>query len=113
MTSTQAFAFWVDYLCCTFVACVTFSFIVLYESEASLHFVFELYLILFLWFLDTFSGNVGLAISQSLDLTGMVQFGMRQVTESMQQMTNVERVVQYIDLEPVPIRHNSFNFKHF
>lgn len=30
---------------------------------------------------DTFSGNVGLAISQSLILTGMVQYGIRQVSE--------------------------------
>lgn len=56
---------------------------------------------IFFFFLDTFSGNVGLAISQSLILTGMVQFGVRQTTEAMQQMTSVERVLQYTDLEPV------------
>lgn len=52
-------------------------------------------------FTDTFSGNVGLAISQSLILTGMVQYGIRQTTEAMQQMTSVERILQYTDLEPV------------
>lgn len=31
----------------------------------------------------------------------MVQYGVRQVTESMQQMTSVERILQYTDLEPV------------
>lgn len=63
---------------------------------------------LILLFSGTFSGNVGLAISQSLDLTSMVQYGMRQVTETMQQMSNVERVVQYIDLKPVRIKHSEF-----
>lgn len=52
---------------------------------------------------DTFSGNVGLAISQALILTGMVQYGIRQATETMQQMTSVERILQYTDLEPVAI----------
>lgn len=50
---------------------------------------------------DTYSGNVGLAISQALILTGMVQFGIRQITETTQQMTSVERICQYTDLEPV------------
>lgn len=47
---------------------------------------------------ETFSGNVGLAISQALILTGMVQYGVRQTAESAQLMTNVERVLQYTDL---------------
>lgn len=34
-------------------------------------------------------------------LTGMVQFGVRRLTDAMQQMTNVERIIQYAELEPV------------
>lgn len=49
--------------------------------------------------LETFSGNVGLAISQAMILTGMVQYGVRQAAESLQQMTSTERVLQYTDLE--------------
>lgn len=44
------------------------------------------------------SGDVGLALSQALMLTGMVQYGARQTAESMQLMTNVERVLQYTDI---------------
>lgn len=41
----------------------------------------------------------GLAISQSLILTGMVQYGMRQMAEAVSQMTCVERVTEYSKLE--------------
>lgn len=49
---------------------------------------------------------MGLAISQALILTGMVQYGVRQSAESMQLMTSVERVLQYTDInqEPSPVR---------
>lgn len=40
-----------------------------------------------------------MAISQALILTGMVQYGIRQMSEVMQQMTSVERIVQYADLD--------------
>lgn len=52
------------------------------------------------YFLGTiYSGNVGLAISQSLILTGMLQYGMRQTAEVVNQMTSVERVLQYTKLD--------------
>lgn len=41
---------------------------------------------------------MGLAISQSLILTGLVQYGIRQSTEVISQMTSVERVLQYTNL---------------
>ncbi|XP_050071787.1 ATP-binding cassette sub-family C member 4 [Anopheles maculipalpis] len=80
MASNAALGLWLDCISTAFVACVTFSFIVLHQ--------------------DTFSANVGLAISQALILTGMVQYGIRQTTESIQQMTAVERVVQYTEIPP-------------
>lgn len=64
---------------------------------------------IFFFCVDTFSGNVGLAISQALILTGMVQFGIRQCNETMQQMTSVERIIEYTNLEPVKsINNNRF-----
>lgn len=50
----------------------------------------------------TSSSNVGLAISQALILTGMVQHGIRQMMESFQLFTNTERVLQYIKLDQEP-----------
>lgn len=43
---------------------------------------------------------MGLAISQALVLTGMVQYGVRMCCESIQHMTSVERVLQYVDVAP-------------
>uniref|UniRef100_A0A336LRH9 CSON001220 protein n=1 Tax=Culicoides sonorensis TaxID=179676 RepID=A0A336LRH9_CULSO len=80
MCSNTALGLWLDCISTTFVACVAFSFIVLNNG-------------------NTFSGNVGLAISQALILTGMVQYGIRQTTESIQQMTCVERVLQYSNID--------------
>jgi ATP-binding cassette subfamily C (CFTR/MRP) protein 4 len=48
---------------------------------------------------DTFGGNVGLAISQSLILNGMLQHGMRLTAEVVNQMTSVERVLEYTKVE--------------
>ncbi|XP_073824771.1 CF transmembrane conductance regulator [Musca autumnalis] len=79
MASNTALGLWLDCVSCCFLTCVTFSFIIISGQ--------------------TYSGNVGLAISQAMILTGMVQYGVRQVAESLQQMTSVERVLQYTDLE--------------
>ncbi|XP_034486870.1 multidrug resistance-associated protein 4-like isoform X2 [Drosophila innubila] len=77
--TNTALGLWVDAINCLFLTAVTFSFIV--SSEV------------------TYSGNVGLAISQAILLTGMVQYCVRQVAESLQQMTSVERVLEYTELE--------------
>lgn len=48
---------------------------------------------------NTFAGNVGLAISQVLILCGMMQYGIRQTAETITQMTSVERILQFTELE--------------
>lgn len=52
------------------------------------------FLILF-YSTETNGGNVGLAIYQAICLTGVIQWGIRQSVELENQMTSVERVLQF------------------
>ncbi|KAH8263594.1 hypothetical protein KR044_011336 [Drosophila immigrans] len=45
-------------------------------------------------------GQIGLAITQAMSMTGMVQWGMRQSAELENSMTSVERVIEYRNLKP-------------
>ncbi|XP_076254933.1 putative multidrug resistance-associated protein lethal(2)03659 isoform X1 [Rhynchophorus ferrugineus] len=78
--ATRTFGFWLDMHCVAFIALVTFSFL-FFDTES-------------------FGGNVGLAITQSLNLTGMFQWGMRQWSELENIMTCVERIKEYADVVP-------------
>ncbi|KAI8123562.1 putative multidrug resistance-associated protein lethal(2)03659 [Lucilia cuprina] len=81
-SSNRAFAAWIDILCVCYISIVTFSFLALRSSFNS--------------------GDVGLAILQSCALVGMCQWGMRQSAELENNMTSVERVLEYTNLEPEP-----------
>lgn len=50
--------------------------------------------------MGTAGGNVGLAITQAMGMTGMVQWGMRQSAELENTMTAIERVVEYETVDP-------------
>ncbi|XP_067014167.2 probable multidrug resistance-associated protein lethal(2)03659 [Anabrus simplex] len=82
IASSRAFGFWLDCICVMYIAIVTFSFLI--NSS------------------NVFGGDVGLAISQALTLTGMFQWGMRQSAEMENQMTSVERVLEYNQVEQEP-----------
>lgn len=43
-------------------------------------------------------GNVGIAITQSIGLVGILQFGIRQITDLEIQMTSVERILEYTNV---------------
>jgi ATP-binding cassette subfamily C (CFTR/MRP) protein 4 len=48
---------------------------------------------------DQYGGNVGLAITQAITLTGLLQWGIRQSAELETQMTSVERILEYSRIE--------------
>lgn len=77
--TSRAFGYWLDCFCVLFIAIVILSF-----------FIFD----------PVNGGAVGLAITQAMGMTGMVQWGMRQSAELENTMTAVERVVEYKDIEP-------------
>ncbi|KAJ8980199.1 hypothetical protein NQ317_003764 [Molorchus minor] len=83
---SEIFGFWLDVISTIFLALVTFQFLV-FRGE------------------NLLSGNVGLVISQSLVLTGMLQIGVRQTAEVASNMTSVERVLQYTKLEKESCEH--------
>ena len=47
---------------------------------------------------DMLGGQVGLAITQATALTGLVQWGIRQSAEAINQLMSVERVLEYSSL---------------
>lgn len=77
--TSRAFGYWLDCFCVLFIAIITLSFFVFTPENG---------------------GDVGLAITQAMGMTGMVQWGMRQSAELENTMTAVERVVEYDDIEP-------------
>ncbi|XP_052861311.1 probable multidrug resistance-associated protein lethal(2)03659 [Anopheles cruzii] len=80
ISTSRAFGFYLDVFCVIYIAIVTLTFFISGDS----------------------GGNVGLAITQALGMTGMVQWGMRQSAELENTMTSVERVVEYDDVDPEP-----------
>lgn len=95
-----SFGLWLDIIAVIFVAFVTYSFIVLHGCKINLFSQHHVKQIVSVISVSIVSGSfVGLAISQSLILTGMLQYGMRQTGEVVNQLTSVERVMQYTKLE--------------
>uniref|UniRef100_A0A182JFG2 Uncharacterized protein n=1 Tax=Anopheles atroparvus TaxID=41427 RepID=A0A182JFG2_ANOAO len=80
ISTSRAFGFYLDVFCVIYIAIVTLTFFIQGDS----------------------GGNVGLAITQALGMTGMVQWGMRQSAELENTMTSVERVVEYDNVDPEP-----------
>ncbi|XP_053595920.1 ATP-binding cassette subfamily C member 4-like [Microplitis demolitor] len=72
----SAFGLGIDLMACFFIAVLSFLLIIFNVDGPS----------------------AGLAISQSLSLTGMLQHGVKQATKVQSQMTAVERIIQYTDL---------------
>lgn len=82
VTASTAFGFSLDVFCFIFISVVTFSFLLLEQSFSG--------------------GEVGLAITQVMAMTGMIQWGMRQNAEVANQLMSVERVLEYTQVIPEP-----------
>ena len=82
VVSSSGFGFSLDIFCFVFTSLVTFSFLLLEQSFSG--------------------GEVGLAITQVMAMTGMIQWGMRQNAEAANQMMAVERVLEYTNIPAEP-----------
>lgn len=80
LSTMSAFGLWIDLVSVCFVAVVTFSFIVLDNSDVS-------------------GDTVGLAITQVLVICGILQHGMKMAAEMVTQMIGVERLFEFTKLE--------------
>ncbi|KAF7669999.1 hypothetical protein LDENG_00090130 [Lucifuga dentata] len=79
LTTSRWFALRLDAMCSVFVTITAFGCLLLRDQLAA--------------------GSVGLALSYSVTLMGMFQWGVRQSAELENMMTSVERVVEYTELE--------------
>lgn len=85
-------------ICVVFIACVCYAFVVSADCKYILY-QKQFFKINFLVGYLTSGSFVGLAISQSLALTGLLQYGMKQTVETVNHLTSVERVLQYTEME--------------
>ncbi|XP_030756720.1 probable multidrug resistance-associated protein lethal(2)03659 [Sitophilus oryzae] len=84
IASSRCFAFWLDTIAVTCIGVATFTLI--YFNKV------------------LYGGDIGLIITQYMGLMGSLQWGMRQWSELENQMTSVERVLEYTKLESEPER---------
>ncbi|KAJ8963683.1 hypothetical protein NQ317_014996, partial [Molorchus minor] len=80
LVCSESFGFFLDVISTLFLTLVTLQFM-FFNNDTNI------------------SGYVGLVISSSLILTGMLQFGIRQTADVASNMTSVERVLQYTKLQ--------------
>ncbi|XP_037925199.1 multidrug resistance-associated protein 4-like isoform X2 [Hermetia illucens] len=79
ISTSTAFGLSLDIVCLVFLCCVTFYFLIADDGAMG--------------------GQVGLAITQTMSITGLLQWGIRQSAEVANQLMAVERVLEYRDLE--------------
>lgn len=82
ITTSSAFGFSMDVMCFLFVCCVIYFYMVVSGAASG--------------------DQIGLAITQALSITTMLQWGVRQSAEVSNQLMAVERVLEYCGLEPEP-----------
>ncbi|XP_011877743.1 PREDICTED: multidrug resistance-associated protein 4-like [Vollenhovia emeryi] len=90
LITVSAFGFFTDSVVCLFLVIICISLILINENEAISESI------------------AGLALSQVLAMSGLLQYGIRQISETMSLMTCVERILEYTNLpQEVQITSNS------
>ncbi|GLG97904.1 Probable multidrug resistance-associated protein lethal(2)03659 [Gryllus bimaculatus] len=85
MAASTAFGFFLDWMVCIFIGFITFGSLFM-EDHMSV----------------VIGGHPGLAITQCMALSGLLQWGVRQSAEVANNMMSVERIVEYSCLEAEP-----------
>ncbi|CAG9767622.1 unnamed protein product [Ceutorhynchus assimilis] len=80
--TSRAFSLWLDWITAIFIGVVTFTCVIYSKS--------------------IYGSSVGLVITQAIGLTGLIQWGLRQSAELENQMTSVERVLEFTKVEHEP-----------
>ncbi|VVC32376.1 ABC transporter type 1, transmembrane domain,ABC transporter-like,P-loop containing nucleoside triphosphate [Cinara cedri] len=78
ISSNEAFGCWLDLVCLFYMSIIIFSFLLIDNG--------------------TDGSNVGLTITQIMGISGMIQWGIRQSAVLENEMTSVERVLEYSNL---------------
>nr|CAH7746327.1 unnamed protein product [Callosobruchus chinensis] len=84
LSSSRCFGLWLDIICALFVGAAVY-ILLIFNSQIQ-------------------GGDLGLVITQYMTLMGFLQWGMRQWSEMENQMTSVERLLEYTKLESEPER---------
>ncbi|XP_014214767.1 probable multidrug resistance-associated protein lethal(2)03659 [Copidosoma floridanum] len=86
-SGSRAFGMYIEMLTAFFLAIVVYSLLAIHEISLA--------------------GDVGLIVTQILMLSGSLQWGIRQTTELENQMTSVERILEYADIPQEPVLDNN------
>lgn len=106
ISTSSAFGLTLDTMCVMFIFCVTFTFLLIDTGKLQFCNLIESikknsnnFKIVIHPPPGVTGDKVGLAITQAMALTGMLQWGIRQSAEVANQLMSVERILEYRDLE--------------
>lgn len=83
MATSRAFGFYIDVICQLYIGLIIVAFTV-FDNLAVV-------------------GNIGLVLTQIMSLTETLQWGIRQTAELESQLTSIERILEYSNLEEEPM----------
>lgn len=97
IATSRAFGYWLDAICAMYVGIITVTYLFIDLSKQIKCYMTNL--IFFPLVGGVHGGEVGLSVTQCISLTALLQYGMRQSAELENQMTSVERVLEFTRVE--------------